>query len=195
VQESPEPPVEPPPPDWEQWIEAEPLHITGYTLRPDKDHPRSLACEERGDSGWCRYEALFARICPNLVAAEAVADAELYGKRTRGWILGERRLVVPIRVDAGSVYDLRGALTAAQARWVYDELYAGDGETDGRAAWDLARREPRCEGILLPTEPLTLFLFVDSFSDVVEERDDEAVSVGASRPGLRNVLDFVASMR
>jgi hypothetical protein len=176
-------------------VEAEPLYVEGYTLRAGPDHPRSLACEDNTKNGWCRYEAVFARICLSRREAEQAAEAELLRKGTRGWLLSERRLVVPIRVDAGSVYDLRGVLSAAESRWVYDELYAGDGDEKGRVAWDLARREPRCEGILLPTEPLTLFLFVDAFQGVVEEGGDESMSVSAPRPSLRNVLDFVAVVR
>jgi hypothetical protein len=187
-----EPPSDLPPPSWEQRVKPEPLHMEGYTLRAGPDHPRSLACEENTKNGWCPYAAVFARICPSRDEAEQAALAELRGKGPRGWILSERRLVVPIRVEADSVYDLRGVLTAEQARWVYDELYKGDGDRQGRVAWDLARSEPRCEGILLPTEPLTLFLFVDAFQDVVEERGAEEVSVKASPLSLQNVLDFVA---
>jgi hypothetical protein len=184
---------EPPAAGWERWLDAMPLEFTGYTFRPGSEHLRTLACDENNELGWCPNAAVFVPLCLGLDEAEEVASQELARKGPRSSILGEQRLVVPVRVEARDVYDLRGIVTPEQARWVYDELYRGDG-TANEAAWNLARSEPRCEGILLPMEPLTLFVFVDSFEDVIDEAGGPTSVIGSSTR-LQNVLDFVRQLR
>jgi hypothetical protein len=191
---APEPPpaVEEPPLGWDQRLVLAPLTLTGYTFLDEEGGERTKPCEDNIEQGECPHVGVFLPICSTDTQATTSAKKILSRKGAAGWMLGEQRLVWQIKVDAPRIYDLRGHLSAPQAEYIRSQLFHADGKKE--PVWRLVKTR-NCQGIYLPTDPPTLFVYEKFYDKTVKLQPTGAPPV--TSPSLRpyNVLDFVRGWR
>lgn len=175
--------------DWIAQPQLSNIRLDGYGVLRDAGALRSRPCHVANiELGNCSHVGAVITVAPTRALARAAAKQELRREKTRCSLRGNRRWLCSIRgVIEG--YDLRGCLDLAEAEYVRREIINGDGETE--LAWALAKT-PRCQGLLIPTEPPTLFVFEQHFGNGVRlgKPVRPAVLCPSERPD--NALDFVA---
>lgn len=188
----PSPESERPPPDWDGRLMQENLQLSGYTFLGEDGPLRTLPCKDNVDLGVCRHIGMFVPVCDSLEAARIAATRELARRGRRARILGERRWISPVSIDAQQIYDLRATVGTAQAEYLWDELFHTDGSRD-QPVWTLAK-QPGCKGLYLPTDPSTLFVYERAYDSVtIGPRNQVPIYAPSISP--QNALDFVRHRR
>lgn len=183
---------EPPPAGWDQDLEQGALRLSGYTFLRDDGPTYTKPCEDNIRDGGCPRAGVFLPVCASKEQARVAARRDLDNKDSRARILGERRWVWSVSIDARHVYNLGPRINANQAEYLRSELFHRDGKA--QPIWSLAK-QPGCDGLYLPTDPPTLFVFERSYLNYVQYGSRDPIPVVASKRSLRNVLDFVRSFR
>jgi hypothetical protein len=183
---------EAPPVGWDEELVQGALTLSGYTFLRDGGPTRTKPCADNIRDGGCPRAGVFLPLCASIEQARVAARQDLDKKDSRARILGERRWIWPVSIDAYHVYNLGPRINAKQAEYLRSELFHRDG--NGQPIWSVAK-QPGCDGLYLPTDPPTLFVFERVYPDYVEYGARDPRPVVASKRSLRNVLDFVRDLR
>jgi len=160
----------------------------GFTILRKGGATRTRPCDETVGHGPCFHVGLFVPLCETEQEARDLAGFEL-GRDTRTELIDELLWVFPLEIQATAIRDLTGTLTAAEAEWIVYQLYWT--ATHKEQVWSLVNEEAS-QGVLLPTNPRTLFLTERHHRKVATlgEPEEPPISAPAQRP--HNVLDYVA---
>lgn len=182
-----------PPTGWDRECRQSDLTLDGHTFLRSDGPTRTLPCPENVELGGCPHVGVFVPICNDVQDARISAMRELALKGHRARMLGEQLWISSISVDATHIYDLSTTVTAPQAEYLRSELFHTNGKED-QPVWRLAR-QPGCNGVYLPTEPPTLFVYERFYAESISLGTREPIPVDAPQISPYNVLDFVRSMR
>ena len=175
-----------PPRDWIHRAQLSEMHVDGYGVLRDDGSLRTRPCYPANlvfDN--CTDVGLVLTIAPSRNMARSAARRELSREKARHRIAGDRRWLCPVRAEMRG-FDLRECLAPAEAEFVRREIVNGRGD---ELAWTLAKT-PGCEGLFIPTNPPTLFVFERCVAETVQfgRRHRPAVLCPSDRP--QNILDF-----